>query len=114
MAMWVTEPNVGQSFTPEQAEAMWLCRNSALKSFGRFLSAHRDAALAVYVVWEGCAGQKEPTHAAVPPSYFDGPGFDSLPEDLLLTIIPELDAGEVRPWDPAAPRTHEWLGCARE
>ena len=114
MACRAAEPNLVYANTPEQAEAMWRGQTSALKSFARCLSAHADAALAVYVVWENCTGQKEPTRAAVPPSYFDGPGFESLPEDLLLTIIPESDAGEQWPWGPAAPRTHEWLRCARE
>jgi hypothetical protein len=114
MAQREAVPNVEYADTPEHAEAMWRCRTSAVKSFGRYLSAHPDAALAVYVVWEGRAGQKEPTHAAVPPSYFDGPGFKSLPEDLLLAIIPESDGGERWPWDPAAPRTHGWLSCAGE
>jgi hypothetical protein len=108
------EPNVEYADTPEQAEAMWRCRTNAVKSFGRYLSAHAGAALAVYVVWEGCTGQKEPTRAAAPPSYFDGSGFASLPEDLLLTIIPKSDGGGRWPWDPAAPRAHEWLSCARE
>ena len=36
--------------------------------------------------------EKEPAGAAVPPSYFGGPGFESLPLDLILTIIPESDA----------------------
>ncbi|HEV3255348.1 MAG TPA: hypothetical protein VG013_00580 [Gemmataceae bacterium] len=114
MAEREAEPNVEYANTPEQAEAMWRCQTNAVRSFGRYLSAHADAALAVYVVWEGRAGQKGPARAAVPPSYFDGPGFKSLPEDLLLTIIPESDGGEKWPWDSAAPRTHEWLSCARE
>jgi hypothetical protein len=114
MAEREAQPSVVYADTPEQAEAMWRCLTSALKSFSRYLSAHADAALAVYVAWEGRAGQKEVTRAAVPPSYFDGPGFESLPEDLLLTIIPESDGGEMWPWDPAAPRTHEWLSCTRE
>jgi hypothetical protein len=114
MARREAEPNVEYACTPEQAEVMWRCQTNAVKSFGRYLSAHADAALAVYVVCEGRAGQKEPTRAAVPPSYFDGPGFESLPGDLLLTIIPESDGGEKWPWDPAARRTHEWLSRARE
>ena len=95
MAEREAQPSVVYANTPEQAEAMWRCRTSALKSFSRYLSADADAALAVYVAWEGCAGLKEPTRAAVPPSYFDGPGFASLPEDLLLTIIPGSDGGEM-------------------
>jgi hypothetical protein len=112
MAEREAEPNVEYADTPEQAEALWRCQTNAVKSFGRYLSAHADAALAVYVVWENCAGQKAPTYAAVPPSYFDGPSFASLPEDLLLTIIPESAGGEKSPWDHAAPRRHEWLVCA--
>jgi len=114
MAERQADPTVEYANTPEQAEAMWRCQANAVKSFGRYLSAHADATLAVYVVWEGRAGEREPTRAAVPASYFDGPGFTSLPEDLLLTIVPESDGGEKRPWDPAAPRSHEWLSCARE
>ena len=114
MAEREAEPNVVYANTPEQAEAMWRSQTGALKSFGRYLSAHAGAALAVYVVSERCAGRKEPTRAAVPPSYFDGPGFESLPDDLLLTIIPESAGGEKWPWDPAAPRTHEWLSRDRE
>jgi hypothetical protein len=106
------QPNVEYADTPEQAEAMWRCQTNAVKSFGRYLSAHAGAVLAVYVVWEGRAGQKEPTRAAVPPSYFDGPSFASLPEDSLLTISPELPGGEKSARNPAAPRTHEWVGCA--
>jgi hypothetical protein len=87
-------------------------RNDTGYTYGRYLSDQADAALAVYVVWENRAGQKEPTWAAVPPSYFGGPSFASLPEDLLLTIIPELAAGKQSAWDSAAPRTHEWVGCA--
>jgi hypothetical protein len=113
MAEREADPTVEYADTPEHAEAMWRCRTNAVKSFGRFLSAHAGAALAVYAVWEGLAGQKEPTRAAVPPSYFDGPGFESLPEDLLLTILPESNGAERGPWDTAAPRTHEWLSGAR-
>ncbi len=112
MAEREAQPNVEYADTPEHAEAMWRCQTNAVKSFGRYLSAHAGAALAVYVVWEGLAGQKEPTRAAVPPSYFDGSSFALLPEDLLLTISPELPGGERPAWDPAAPRTHEWVGCA--
>jgi hypothetical protein len=113
MAERDAHPTAGHGVTREQAEAMWRDRTSAVKSFARYLAAHADAALAVYVVWEGCAGRKEPTRAVVPPSYFDAPGFESLPEDLLLTIIPESVGGEEWPWDAATPRTHEWLGGAR-
>jgi hypothetical protein len=109
MAQREAEPDVEYADTPEHAEAMWRCRTNAVKSFGRYLSAHVDAGLAVYVVWEGLAGQNEPTRAAVPSSYFGGPGFQSLPEDLLLTIVPESGGGEEWPWDSTAPRTHEWL-----
>jgi hypothetical protein len=112
MAVRAAQPDVEYADTPEQAEAMWRCRTSAVKSFARYLSAHAGAALAVYVVSGGREGQNEPAPAAVPPSYFDGPGFQSLPEDLLLTIMPESDGGEKRLWDSAAPRTHEWLSCA--
>jgi hypothetical protein len=111
MAQRKAEPNVEYADTPEQAEALWRGQMSAVKSFGRYLSAHADAALAVYVVWEKCAGLKEPTCAAVPPSYFDGPSFAALPEDLLIRIIPEAPGGETPAWDPAAPRTHEWISC---
>jgi hypothetical protein len=111
MAAREAEPNVEYADTPEQAEAMWRCRANAVKSFGCYLSAHAGAALAVYVVWERRAGQKEPIRAAVPPSYFDGPSFASLPEDLLLAIMPESAGGEQSAWDPAGPRTHEWIGC---
>jgi hypothetical protein len=114
MAQRQADPTVEYADTPEQAEAMWRCRTNAVKSFGRYLSAHAGAELAVYVVWEGHTGQKEPTRAAVPPSYFNGPGFKSLPEDLLLTIVPEPTGGARWPWDSAAPRMHEWLSCARE
>lgn len=95
--------------TPEHAEAMWRCQTDAVQSLGRYLADHADAARAVYVVWEHHAGQREPIRAAVSPSYFNAPGFASLPEDLLLTIVPD---SETQPWDPAAPRTHEWLSCS--
>lgn len=111
MAQRAAEPDVEYADTPEHADAMWRCRTRALRSFGRYLSDRADVALAVYVAWEGCAGQRKPTHAAVPPSYFVGPGFKSLPEDLLLTILPESDGSDPWPWDAASPRTHEWLGC---
>jgi hypothetical protein len=114
MAVRAADPNAEYANTPEQAEAMWRCRTNAVRSFARYLSAHANAALAVYVVSGGREGQNEPTRAAVPPCYFDGPGFESLPEDLLLSIIPESDGGEKWPWDAAAPRTHEWLRCAPE
>src|SRR5262249_29571100 len=114
MARRQADPDVEYANTPEQAEAMWRGQTSAVKSFGRYLSDHTDAALAVYVVWEGCTGQNVPARTAVPPSYFDAPGFTSLPEDLLLTVIPESDGGEAWPWERAAPRTHEWLGCAQK
>jgi hypothetical protein len=114
MARRQAEPGVEYANTPEQAEAMWRGQTSAVKSFGRYLSDHADAALAVYVVWEGCAGRKAPTRAVVSPSYFDAPGFASLPEDLLLAIIPGSAGGEDWPWNPTAPRTHDWPGYARE
>jgi len=109
MADRAANPDTVYADTPEQAEAMWQSLMSGMRSFGRYVAAHADAGLAVYAVWEFCAGQKEPTRAAVPPSYFGGPGFERLPEDVLLNIIPESNGGEKGAWDPAAPRTHDWL-----
>src|SRR5262245_34953535 len=54
MAERAADPTVKYANTPEQAEAMWQSQTRALKSFARYLSAHADAALAVYVVWEHC------------------------------------------------------------
>jgi hypothetical protein len=103
--------NVGVEYanTPEQAEKMWQSQVNGVKSFGRYLAGHADASLAVYVVWEGCAGQKEPMRASVPPSYFGGPGFERLPEDIFFTVTREPSVGEILPWDLTAPRTHQWL-----
>jgi hypothetical protein len=106
-------PDVEYADTAEQAEAMWQALMTGMVSFGRYVAEHASASLAVYVAWENCAGQKEPNRAEVPPSYFGGPGFESLAEDLLLTIIPESDGRQNVPWDPAAPRTHEWLQCGK-
>lgn len=111
MADRAANPNTEYANTAEQAEAMWRRRTDAVKSLGRYLADHPDARLALYAVWENHAGQKDPVRATVPPSYFDGPGFDRLPEDVLLSVVPEPPGGEALPWDPAARRTHEWLGC---
>ncbi|MCX6041996.1 MAG: hypothetical protein NTV69_12720 [Caldilinea sp.] len=95
------------------AETMWQSQKDAVRSFGRYLAAHPEDRLSVYSVWENCAGQKAPVRAEVPPSYFGGTGFDLLPEDVLLTLVPEPTGSENLGWDPAAHRTHEWLGCGR-
>ena len=114
MAERAANPDLRYAGTPEQAETMWRGRMDAVKSFDRYLAAHLEARLAVYTVWEHCAGQKAPVRAAVPPSYFGGPAFQRLPEDVLLTVVSE-PAAEVNPcWDPAARRTHEWLGHQQE
>jgi hypothetical protein len=109
MADRVANTDVTYANTAEQAAEMYRSQVAAVNSFGRFLDAHSEAQLAVYVVWEHGDGQKEPTVAAVPPSYFSGPAFDQLPEDLLLTIVPEPPSGEVLPWAAAIRRTHTWL-----
>ena len=90
---------------------MWQSRMDAVRAFDRYLAAQPEARLAVYAVWEHCAGQKTPVRAVVPPSYFGGPAFDRLPEDVLLTVDPESATDENLTWDPAARRTHEWLIC---
>ncbi len=107
-------PDARYANTPEQAETMWRGRRDAVNSFGRYLAAHLEAQLAVYAVWEGCAGQKVPVRAQVPPSYFGGPGFVRLPENVLLTVMPEATLGRIPQWDPAARRTHEWLSSGSD
>lgn len=111
MAERAANPELEYANTPEEAETMWRSLTSAVQSFGKYLTAHSEAQLAVYAVWENCAGEKAPIRAEAPPSYFGGPGFEKLPEDVLITIVPEPANGETIPWDPAAPRTHEWLAC---
>lgn len=93
----------------EESKAMWECRVNSVKAFGRYLADHFDLNLSVYVVWEHREGQKEPKIAEIPPSYFDGPSFVALPEDLLLTIVPERTDDSRWPWNPNQKRTHNWL-----
>jgi hypothetical protein len=54
------EPTVEYACAAEQAEVMWRCQTNAVKSFGRYLSAHADAALTMYVACEDCAERKNP------------------------------------------------------
>lgn len=111
MAERLANPDVQYANTPEEAETMWRSLTNAVQSFGKYLTANSEAQLAVYSVWEQCEGEKTPTRAEAPPSYFGGPGFERLPEDVLLAIVPEPVNRETLPWDPEAPRTHEWLAC---
>ncbi len=111
LAERAANPDLSYAGTPEQAETMWRSQTDAVNSFGRYLAAHPEARLAVYVVWEQCAGRKTPHRAEVPPSYFGGSGFERLPDDLLLNIVPESADGANPRWEPTARRTHEWLGC---
>jgi hypothetical protein len=114
MAERVANPDKQYADTPEEAETRWGKQKDAVNSFGRYLAAHPEARFAVYAVWEHYAGQKAPVRADVPPSYFGGPGFERLPEDVLLTVVPEPAVGENPRWNPTARRTHEWLGCGSE
>ncbi len=79
LAERAANPDLSYAGTPEQAETMWRSQTDAVNSFGRYLAAHPEARLAVYVVWEQCAGRKTPHRAEVPPSYFGGSGFERLP-----------------------------------
>jgi hypothetical protein len=111
MAERAANPDLQYANTPDEAETMWRSRMDAVHSLSKYLAAHLEAHPAVYAVWERCAGQKPPVRANVPPSYFGGTGFERLPEDVLLTVVPESTAGANTTWDPASRRTHEWLGC---
>lgn len=111
MAERAANPDAQYAGTPEEAETMWRSRMDAVNSLGKYLAAHPDARFAVYAVWEHCAGKRAPVRAEVPPSYFGGPGFERLPEDVLLSVVSEPVSREKLSWDPDAPRTHEWLAC---
>ena len=116
MAERAANPDVQYANTPQQAETMWRSWRSqvdAVNSFGRYLATHIDAGLTVYVAWKHCAGLKDPIRKTLPPSYFGEPGFEQLPEDVLLTFVLELSVGGIPPWNSADRRTHEWLGCDR-
>ena len=113
MAERAAHPEVQYANPPQQAETMWRSQVDAVNSFGRYLATHSDAGLAVYVAWEHRAGQKDPIRNTLPPSYFGGLGFEQLPEDVLLTIVPELSNGGIPPWNSTGRRTREWLDCNR-
>lgn len=94
----------------EEAEQMWRGLTNAVKSLGKFLRDHSETHFSVYAVWEHDEGLREPVRVQVSPSYFDGPEFLSLPQDVVLTIGPEPTADVPLPWNREAVRDHLWMG----
>ncbi len=109
MAERAANTEVKYANTAEEAEVMWRSRRDAVHSLGRYVADHPEVRFTLYAVWEHNEGQKEPVRAEVPPSYFDGPGFDRLPEDVLLTVVPESQIDDDQQWEPDETRSHDWL-----
>ncbi len=109
MAERAAEPEAKYANTAEEADVMWRSRRDAVQSFGRYVADHPEVRFTLYAVWEHNEGQKEPVRAEVPPSYFDGLGFERLPEDVLLTVVPESHLDDDQQWEPDEVRSHDWL-----